>query len=580
MQTLSGKPISPGYAHGVAVPLGGDLPALPKAGIGPDQVEAELARLRAALEASRRDLMQVQARVRAELGSTAAEIFSAHLMFLEDRQFIDSVERGVREQRLNVETAIQRTIDELARVLDAADNAYLRERAADMRDLERRLLRQIARLASARPTLASHSVIVARELLPSDLLEFDRSCLAGIVTEQGGETSHAAILARALGVPAVTGVCDATKRIRPAMPILIDGQRGEVILEPLPGRLRATIADKARYDRTTQDAVASAGQRCTTRDGVAIEVLANIGRPFETEQVIARHMAGVGLFRTEYLFLEQPAEPSFDAQRDLYRQVAAALAGRELVIRTMDLGGDKWPAFLQPRLEANPNLGVRGLRFSLLAAQDLFRTQIRAVLHAAQDHAVQIMLPMVLGRGDLVEALAVMREVAEAEGIAELPPVGALIETPSAVFTIEDILGVVDFVSIGTNDLTQFMLAADRNALAVIDDYTVLHPSVLRAVHRVITAAQGAGKPVAVCGEAAGDARVACLLVGLGVRRLSMSPMSAARVTYALRACDSASLERLAVAALGSDAPQAVSDMIDEALRETVPELGSGPISV
>ncbi|MGD8617043.1 MAG: phosphoenolpyruvate--protein phosphotransferase, partial [Gammaproteobacteria bacterium] len=550
--------------------------------IPPDRIDAELERFHAALESGYRELQQLQARVQSELGSASAEIFSAHLLFLRDQQFIGRVEACIRDDRLSLESAIQVTIDELARLLNEADNPYLRERAADVRDLRRRLLRHIAQTgATERLTqLKPDSILVARELLPSDLLDFDHRHLVGIVTETGGETSHAAILARALGVPAVTGIADATRIIEADMRLLIDGENGEVVLEPGPQRLHAARASKARYDGLTRHALDAEGYECRTRDGVKVHLLANLGRPFEVDQVAEHHLEGVGLFRTEYLFLGEPVAPSLERQREAYCQIAAALHGLPLVIRTLDLGGDKWPAFLKPRFEANPSLGVRGLRLALLADETLFRTQIRAMLHAAQGHDLRIMLPMVLGCADLRHAMAIIREVADAEEITELPPVGALIETPSAVFAIDEILASCDFVSIGTNDLTQFMLAADRNALAVIDDYTVLNPSVLRAVHRVVEAAQRTGKPAAVCGEAAGDPRVACLLVGLGVRRLSMSPVSAARVRYAVRASHHQSLDELARAALSSDSAQTVSRLVTDALSSVLPELGSPAVSV
>jgi phosphoenolpyruvate-protein kinase (PTS system EI component) len=349
----------------------------------------------------------------------------------------------------------------------------------------------------------------------------------------------------------------------------MDGQSGEVLLEPEPRHLDATITSKERYDRETKNALDAEGCESTTRDGIKIHLLANIGRPYEVPQVKEHHLEGIGLFRTEYLFLDEPVAPSFERQYEIYNQVAASLNGLPLVIRTLDLGGDKWPAFLKPRFEANPNLGVRGLRFSLLAAEDLFRTQIRASLLAATAHDIRLMLPMVLGHADLRHAISIIEEVAREESVNSLPPIGTLVETPSAVFSIDDILAITDFVSIGTNDLTQFMLAADRNALALIDDYTVLHPSVLRAVRRVIEAADAAGKPATVCGEAAADPRVACLLAGMGARILSMSPVTAARVRIAVRNSDITSLQELAKTALNSDSAQTVSAMATALLRGT-----------
>lgn len=574
MKIITGKAISPGYAQGRAEILGAGQQDTVIETIAPDRIEAELERFRAALDRSYRELEQLQARVKSELGADSADIFLAHLLFLKDPQFIDRVEYCIRGDLLCPEAAIQVTIDELAQLLNAADNSYLRERMADIRDLRRRLLRQIAQPGSGQlDKLDPDTILVARELLPSDLLEFDREHLIGIVTETGGETAHAAILARALGIPAVTGITNATQDITPGMPLLVDGQSGEVVLEPEPQRLHDSIASKARYDIETKNAIDAEELESTTRDGIKVHLFANIGRQYEVSQVSKHHLEGVGLFRTEYLFLDEPVAPTFERQREIYCQIAASLDGLPLVIRTLDLGGDKWPAFFKPRFEANPNLGVRGLRFSLLAAEDLFRTQIRAALYAAGRHEVVIMLPMVIGHADLQHAMTIIRDVAAQEGIDRLPPIGTLVETPSAVFAIDDILAITDFVSIGTNDLTQFMLAADRNALASIDDYTVLHPSVLRAVHRVIEAAHAAGKPATVCGEAAADPRVACLLVGLGARRLSMSPASAARVRFAVRNSNISSLQELARTALNSVSAQSVSGLATELLSGTYPEL-------
>jgi phosphotransferase system enzyme I (PtsI) len=580
MRIIAGKAISPGYAQGHAEVLGIDQTDTRRTEIHSNQLDTELSRFHNALDESYRELQQLQERVQSELGTESADIFSAHLLFLKDSQFIDRVEACIRNEHLSLESAIQVTIDELANILKAADSAYLRERAADIHDLQRRLLRHITPTGRQQlATLAPGSILVARELLPSDLLEFDRDHLVGIITETGGETGHAAIIARALGIPAVTGIPDATSLIQPGMSILIDGQTGEVVLQPESKQLRVSQANRQSYDRLSERAVDAEDCECITRDGVKIRLFANIGRAIEVNQIAEHHLDGVGLFRTEYLFLNEPVEPSFERQREIYDQVAAFLHDLPVVIRTLDLGGDKWPVFLKPRFEANPNLGVRGLRFSLLAAEQLFRAQIRAVLHAANEYDVRIMLPMVLGHTDLQHAMSIIRDVADNDGISNLPPVGALVETPSAVFAIEEILATCDFISIGTNDLTQFMLAADRNALAMIDDYTVLHPSVLRAVYRVIAAANAAGKPVAVCGEAAADPRVACLLVGLGARILSMSPVSAAQVRYAVRASHQKTLESVAQVALNSNSAQAVSTLVTDALLNIYPEFRSANIT-
>jgi phosphotransferase system enzyme I (PtsI) len=566
---LSGMPVSPGYARGSAVLVGQTQGKLPHRRIPPHEIDQELDRFRLALETSRSELRRLSKRVHSELGAAEAEIFCAHLLFLEDPQFIERVEAAVRRDRINIEAAIDAAVSELAQLLREADNAYLREREEDVRDLGRRVLRHVAQAqGSSLGSIGPASIVVARELLPSDLLEIDRAHLVGIATERGGETGHAAILARALGVAAVTGVADITHYAQPGMRILLNGQTGTLVLDPWPEQEEAFGVTLRAHERAGRQALSEEQRECVTTDGVRIELFANIGREEEVSQVSAHRLDGVGLFRTEYLFLTRPRPPAFEDQRRLYERLAVALNGRPLVIRTLDLGGDKYPGFLASEFEANPNLGMRGLRFSLLAAQDLFRAQVRAVLDLACAHEVSLLLPMVLGGADLRAAIALIHEVAAQDGVAQLPPVGALIETPSAVFSIEEILAQVDFVSIGTNDLTQFILAADRNAVATMDDYTVLHPSVLRAIRMVIRAADAAGKPVSVCGEAAADPSIAGLLVGLGVRRLSMSPVSASRVRLAIRASSCAALGLMAEKALASESAEAVAQLLGRNLQD------------
>jgi phosphotransferase system enzyme I (PtsI) len=572
--TLRGKPISPGYASAPAVLWGqGDLDSADRE-IQANELAGEVQRFRCSLERSRQELQRLSERVQAELGSAEAEIFSAHLLFLQDPQFVEAVEEAIRSQHRCVESAVRGTVQSLALALSAADSPYLRERVEDLRDLERRVLRNVTQpCGNGQSQLQSPAVVVARELLPSDLLEMDRRFLAGIVTEVGGEAGHAAILARALGIPAVTGVPDATSNIRPGQRVLLDGHSAEVVFDPSPEREAAFAVRRVRYDQATRRAASTDRLECVTADGLRIGLMANIGRAHEVEFVEQHRLDGVGLFRTEYLFLDERETPSLDRQLQIYRQVATTLQGRPLVIRTLDLGGDKFPAFLAPRFEANPNLGVRGLRFSLLAAQDLFRTQMTAILRLSREFDIRVLLPMVLGGSDLREAVTLIRQFADDEGIASLPPIGALVETPSAVFSIGDVLRYVDFVSIGTNDLTQFILAADRNALATIDDYTALHPSVLRAIRQVVRTATAAGKPVSICGEAAADARFACLLVGLGARTLSMNPISASRVRFAIRAMSGATLTSLGEQALACDSALGVGALLDDCLRQPLADI-------
>jgi phosphoenolpyruvate-protein phosphotransferase len=546
-----GRVAAPGFAEGRAYLYGQSAESVPRYIIAPEQVETERARFTRAIAQAAERLERLRRGAAVELGRADAEIFAAHVALLNDPQFVERVERRIGSDLRNAEQAIASVVEELAATLGAADDEYLRERAQDIRDLGRWVLRELAQSGAAPlTTLPERSVLVARELLPSDLLLVDRSNLAGIITEQGGEMGHAAILARALGIPYVIGVTGATSRIAEGSQLLVDGQTGEVWVAS-ESSARSTFADHKRiYEREGALALAEEHIPCVTLDGVRVSLHANIGRVSEVADVVRHHLDGVGLFRTEYMFLDDRQAPSLERQRRVYLDALAALDGRPLVIRTLDLGGDKRPLFLAPHFETNPKLGLRGLRFSLTEAVDLFRTQLRAIIQASMHGDVHVLFPMVLGGHDLRQAITLIDAICRDERCVRSPRIGAMVETPAALFTLPEILELVDFVSIGTNDLTQFMLAADRGALDVLGDTSTLHPAVLRAVKEIVRRATAKNKPVTVCGEAAADPAVARILIGLGVRTLSMSPVSAARVRLALRQCRLRDLEQLARTAL------------------------------
>jgi len=563
MHVERGKPAAPGFADGRAFVYQASAVACPRYSIAPEAVAAEQARFKAGLARAADRLERLEQSTAAELGRASADIFAAHLAFLRDPQLTDRVSERIRARLQNAEQAVEDSVEELAAALAQVTDEYLRERAQDIRDLGRWVLRELALDGGAPLTaLPAQSVLVARELLPSDLLRVDRTNLVGILTEEGGEAGHAAILARSLAVPYVTGVRDATKRVATGMRVLLDGQTGEVWFDPDASALAPFIQAKRHYDEDGAVALAEEARACVTLDGVRIALHANVGRLEEASQVARHHLDGVGLFRTEYLFLDDLEPPGLERQKAVYREAAAILGDRPLVIRTLDLGGDKRPAFLAPQFEANPTLGMRGLRFSLTAAADLFRTQLRAIAQAAERGDIRVLFPMVLGSHDLRQASALLEAICREEGLSRPVKVGAMVETPSAVFTISDILEMVDFVSIGTNDLTQFVLAADRNALDLVEDYSALHPAMLRAVREVVRAAAATGKAVSVCGEAGADPGTACLLVGLGVRTLSMSPVSAARVRRLLRQKTCSELERLAQTALAMEDPRQIESLV------------------
>ncbi|MHC5012304.1 MAG: phosphoenolpyruvate--protein phosphotransferase, partial [Planctomycetota bacterium] len=470
---------------------------------------------------------------------------------------------------------------EVARVagrLAGIEDPYLRERAIDVRDIGRRVLDQlVARAPEAVLPLPEGSVVIATELLPSETLDLDRAHVVGIVTELGGPTSHAAILAQALGIPAVSGIADAANAIPEGTWVLVDGERGEVTIAPSRERARTFGRVHDRYDRANDRAIAAEGVPCETSDGERIVLRANLGRALDVRGVRRHNLEGVGLLRTEFLFLDAHEPPSREAQSEIYGGVLRACPGSPVTIRTLDFGGDKVPPFLAPQVDRNPSLGLRGLRFSL-SERALFDTQLRAIAESAREGDVRVLFPMVMGASDLEAARERLdRALAGQGGPGRRVSVGAMVETPAAVFAIEDILELVDFVTLGTNDLVQFTLAADRTLVDATDECSIAHPSVLRAIARVIEASRLRGRPVSVCGEAAGDPALACLLVGLGVRELSMSPARAARIRFALRSVRAEEAAEVAASALRCRGPREVRERLrDLAFAKPGSDAGKG----
>jgi len=571
MQRFHGKPLAPGYAKGQAFIYKEPLspPRTVRRSIDAPRVRSEVQRFEKALQASLRELEGLKERVLTELGESESRIFEAHLALLKDMQFIEKIRARIAKERVNVEHAVQIEIEELEKLLLQLENEYIRERAQDVRDVGNRVLKHLHRPRAGSPAQLKQvppaTILVCHELLPSDTLQLDRERIVAIVTEQGGAQSHAAILARALGIPSVTGIQGITNKISSGDWLLVDGQDGTVTLFPSKRATTRFVGMKRAYDNEQLQQIRGEFRHCMTLDGTAVDLYANIGRIEDAQMVQAHYLSGVGLFRTEYLFMESSRTPSLSKQVAAYTEVAKLLNGLPFVIRTLDLGGDKYPSFIRREDEDNPAMGVRGLRY-MLRHGNLFETQLRAILRASRYGDVRIMFPMVIGVEDLRDAMEMMHRAAEHEGISQLPRIGALIETPAAVFEINDILDMVDFVSIGTNDLTQFILAADRGSLAMLDNNSVLHPSVLKAIVGVVNAAHAKGREVCVCGEAAGDPGIACLLVGLGVRQLSMSPVRAARVRHHIRRSHLRDFEQAANEALGSKDIKKVETIVSRLL--------------
>lgn len=517
--------------------------------VGPEEVAGELGRLRSALEAARRELEGVRERALREAGAEEAAIFDAHLLMLDDPELVGKAERAIREEGCNAEWALERAGEEVASVLSSLPDEYLRARAADVRDVVARVVSVLeGRVGHPLAALPEPVVVVGEELMPSDTAQMDRGRVLGFVMERGSSTSHAAILARTMGIPAVVGAAGVVEAVAPGDTVVADGESGVVLVNPDTEELRGWEERKREWDERRERLRSLMSLPAVTQDGHRVELAANIGSPGDVEVALASGAEGVGLFRTEFLFMDRDSPPSEDEQFEAYRRVAQSFSGRTVIIRTLDVGGDKPIAWLVNLEEANPFLGLRGIRLCL-EREEVFLTQLKALLRARVYGDVWVMFPMVADVGEVLAARRLLekaREELASAGVAygELP-VGIMVEVPSAALLAEHLFAQVDFVSTGTNDLTQYTLAADRTNARVASLADALHPAVLRLIAGVAESGRRAGKWVGVCGDLAGDPLAAPVLVGLGVSELSMAPSLLPEVKEAVRAVSLADAKEL-----------------------------------
>lgn len=569
---LVGIAASPGIGIGPVALYRPRLPEVRKRTV--TDVEAEQQRLDAAVAAARQEIEAVEARARRQVGEAEAAIFQAHQLFLQDPALVGAAKQRIADERINAEAAWQEVVEAIAGDYRALDDAYLRGRAADVEDVGRRVLRQLMAAygwpQSAMPSLdfEEPSIVVAADLAPSDTAQMDPSGVLGIVTELGGATAHSAILARALGIPAVVGLGPLVWTVAEGQTVAIDGEQGRLWLRPDEAELAALREKRDAWLAQQQEAKAAGQEAAMTRDGRRIEVAANIGGLHDVEVALEYGAEGVGLFRTEFLFMERAEAPSEAEQLAVYRQVAAALGQRPLIIRTLDVGGDKPLPYLDLGREENPFLGWRGLRFCL-DHPEIFEPQLRAILQAGVGYNVKVMFPMVSSRPELQAAKRVLAEVQaalRAEGIAfdETMEVGIMIEVPAAVAVADQLAAEVDFFSIGTNDLTQYVMAADRGNARVAGLANALQPAVLRLVRQTVEAGHKAGIWVGMCGELAGNVLATPLLVGLGLDELSMNAPAVPGVKAAVRELTVAEAERVADAVLGLESAAAVEAYLEK----------------
>jgi phosphotransferase system enzyme I (PtsI) len=583
-RTLRGVAASEGIAIGRARVL---VPAVAVTDrwIARGEVPAEVARLRQAVAETDRQLASLSARLEGEHLHEGHLILEAHRMMLRDDAVVEGARQLIEEQALGAECAVRGVIDAICARFNRIEDPYLRERGADVAAIGDRLLRTLLGLPEMTPGLSTPGTIGIGSLLsPIDALHLPRSGLAGFAAEHGGKMSHAAIILRALDIPFVVGVPGLVAAVHAGDIAVVDGSRGEVVIGPDRATIEMYEGRRSRERARSQALKSGSASPTATRDGVRIELAANIEAPSEVAGALALGAESVGLFRTELLYLDRAELPGEEEQFQDAVAVLGALGGRMATFRTLDIGGEKLPLAVKGAGGANPSLGVRAIRFSQ-RHPEIFRTQMRALYRASAVGPLRVMFPLVAGITELEESLRTCAEIAgelAREGIPFAPglPIGTMIETPSAALTTDHLAEKSSFFSIGTNDLLQYAFAADRENEDVDHLYHPLHPAFLRLLKSAIDGARGAGKPIAVCGDMAGDPAYTWVLIALGIRSLSMSPRSIPEVKSIICASTLAEMEALLERAFSLRSEVEVEALVLDVMRRRFPvELAPEPAS-
>jgi phosphoenolpyruvate-protein phosphotransferase len=576
-QTFRGTTVSPGIARGPAYVLTGTASvAAPQQTIAATEVVAELARFEAALNRAQKEILAVKADVAERIGGGEAEIFSAQAMLARDPAFHNKVSDAIRSELITAESAVAEVVDKFVRIFEEIPDAYLRERAIDIRDVGRRLL--AALVEEQGPQLVeipAGAILVADELLPSVTARFELAHVGAVVTERGGKFSHSAILARSLRLPTVTNVLGASHVIRTGDALIVDGMSGIVFVNPgqaVQQEYQRLETELRNYNEGLKQLV---DLPSVTGDGTRIPLLANVSKFSDTEPAFLYRADGIGLYRTEFGFSVRSTFPSEDEQYEFLNRAAERFHPRKVVFRVLDIGGDKELTYFPLPAHRNPSLADRGIRL-LLKTPEVLKRQLRAFLRISGKHPVSILLPVVGGLEEVRRTKVVLRQAQEelaAEGRPFNPriPIGAMIEVPSAALMAAALAKEVDFFSVGTNDLVQYVLAADREDETVATYYQPLHTAILRLIHTVADAARGAGIGLSLCGEMAGNPAYTELLVGLGIREFSVAPGELLEVKSVIRRLTIAGAEALAAEALLLDSVADVEALITRARPEGSP---------
>ncbi len=578
MQIKKGIPVCPGVAISRAVVLDAEQLAIPKRVIASSQVDDQLKRMRQALENSRRDVEQVRDQTAATIGADLASIFDAHLAMLQDEHLIGQFEGKIRTQHVTAEFAVYSVMRTLFDRFSQMDNQYVRERVHDLWDLERRIIRHlIGRTRDELRDLTHDAVVIAHDLTPSQTAALDKNKIKALATDIGGHTSHTAILAHALGIPAIVGLEDVTLNTSPGDTVIIDGNRGLVIIDPDAAQLMEYRQHLRRIVELETSLDELADLPAITRDDTPITLMANIEFTSEIRPAIEKGAHGIGLYRTEFLYLASDERPTEERQYEAYTEALRTLDGKPLTIRTLDLGADKFHDNGQTEhtTERNPFLGCRSIRFCLQNLP-LFKTQLRAILRAAAAGPIRIMFPLITSIMELRQAKMVLNDVVEDLEDDVVPfnrdiPVGIMIEVPSAALQAKLFAKEVDFFSIGTNDLIQYTLAVDRGNERIASLYSGAHPAVLLLIKEVVRAAQRAKIEVSLCGEMAGQPEYVMMLIGLGLRTLSITPPAIPEVKKIIRSVTTDQCRRVARRVIGFESDREVLNYLREETRRVVP---------
>ncbi|RLS62637.1 MAG: phosphoenolpyruvate--protein phosphotransferase [Planctomycetota bacterium] len=584
MQSVKGIPVSPGIVMGRAIVLGNAETHVPRREIAQPDLEREVDRLDTALREAVEELGVLRDRTAVQIGSDAAKIFGFHLGLLQDPTLLTPMRERIRNDRVNAEVAVADAFQKLADQFRALGSEMFSQKANDVLDLDRRVLAKLMgedenRLA----TLTEPTIVIAHELTPSQTAGMDRTLVIGIATDLGGRTSHTSIVARAIEIPCVVGCSRVMGRVADGDMIIIDGDTGVVIVRPDARTLAEYTIQQERFSVYRSMLRNTALLEPVTKDGTRIQLLGNIEFPHEVESVFANGGEGVGLYRTEFLFLTSDHEPTEEEQFAAYKQTVELLKGRPLTIRTLDLGADKYTQNRATEPERNPFLGLRSIRYCL-QHKALFKTQLRAILRASAFGPMKVMFPLVSTVMELRQARLILNDVAEElaeEGIRydQNIPIGIMVETPSAALMANAFAKEVSFFSIGTNDLIQYTLAVDRGNERVAHLYSGASPAVLYLVKTVVRTARRSGIDCSLCGEVAGEAIYTMLLIGLGLRTLSLVPSQIPLIKRVIRSTTVENCEELARRVGSFDSERQVLNTLRDELRKVDPGSFAGWIA-